>query len=713
MINKELFKKANIKKIISQIVAFIRSTPYLFKKTLQFFTFFVLLVIFITSQFFTFLSRVPLLGRLLKPVNSLWKRTGGRFVHLLVRKIEKTRDTEVGRLYLIRLAYHNLLFKKTRSLVTILGMSVGIGIIVLLLSLGYGIERLIISQVASLDELRMINVSAGGHSSLKLHKDILDKIKHMKQVEEIIPIVSMVGKVTYNKATTDVLVYSAPKTYFKFSKIKKIKGKLFSNNIDYLGNNNLSQAKVKGESTSFANEQYLHSISNKKINFNVFPNEIVTVWSDCDISSKVMGYTVRVQGGFMGWELWGGEYYPFSGNGRAGFDKHNHIPLGKWIKGKVPLYTKNFKGELIPMLDDTGVHRWEFGCMELKGIQIIDRLSLGEVLGESTSSAQFNSEASSSSKLSLKDQTEEATDSALIGYEEVVASGSGGLEFVSFKASTSASTKKNMTIQFQGKGASEAIVSSGLLRLLNIPLKKAVGLVLDTKLILGKNLIPGVEGKVLTNNIKYKIIGIIDDVNKPYFYISFDDANRLDVKNVSQVKVILKNKRFMPKIRRVIEDMGFKTSSTVDTVKQIENLFKNLRFVLSIIGLVALGVASLGMFNTLTVSLLERTREIGGMKTMGVVSEEVQDLFLAEAMIMGLSGGIGGLLLGFAIGKLISVVLSIFAITKGQGFLNLTYIPVGFIIFIITSSFVVGLITGLYPAQRAKKISALNALRYE
>ena len=155
------------------------------------------------------------------------------------------------------------------------------------------------------------------------------------------------------------------------------------------------------------------------------------------------------------------------------------------------------------------------------------------------------------------------------------------------------------------------------------------------------------------------------------------------------------------------------TTSTVDTVAQIESLFANLRIVLGLLGMVALGVASLGMFNTLTVSLLERTREIGGMKTMGMVSEEVQDLFLAEAMIMGLSGGLGGLILGYLIGNGLSFLVSTIAIVKGQGYLELTYVPPQFVLFIIVSSFIVGLVTGLYPAQRAKKISALNALRYE
>jgi putative ABC transport system permease protein len=248
---------------------------------------------------------------------------------------------------------------------------------------------------------------------------------------------------------------------------------------------------------------------------------------------------------------------------------------------------------------------------------------------------------------------------------------------------------------------------------LNISANKTIDTVFKVKFIITKNLIPDIEGKAFTSEVEYKIIGMVDDPESSYFYIPFTDVDKLNIKNFSQLKVVTKAKEILPKIRKEIEVLGLKTTSVVDTVKQIESLFGNLRLVLAIVGLVALGVASLGMFNTLTVSLLERIREIGGMKVMGMVSEEVQELFLAEAMIMGLSGGIGGLLLGFLAGKAISLAVSLIAISQGQGYLDLVYLPVLFVIFILIASFVVGVVTGFYPAQRAKRISALNALRYE
>ena len=228
-----------------------------------------------------------------------------------------------------------------------------------------------------------------------------------------------------------------------------------------------------------------------------------------------------------------------------------------------------------------------------------------------------------------------------------------------------------------------------------------------------RSLLKDATSKLITQEIKYEIIGLISDDNTEYFYLPLSDLERLGLQNYSQLKVITQDKNSLKQVRRDIEVLGVATSSTADTVAQIESLFVNIRLLLGLLGTIALGVAALGMFNTLTVSLLERTREIGGMKTMGMVSAEIQELFLSEAMIMGFAGGIGGLMLGFFMGELTSFGLSVFAVASGVGYLSVSYVPIFLVIFILTCSFMVGLVTGLYPAQRAKHTSALNALRYE
>lgn len=667
----------------------------------HFCTFFILLILFLLSKLFSHLLFMPVIGRLLRGINFATGKTIPHYEEMLSTKLDGMRPSEVKRSYLINLAFKNLLAKKTRSFITMFGMAVGIGIIVFLLSLGYGIERLVISKVASLDELRMIDVSSSENTSLRLSKTIYDKILKLPKIENVIPLVSIVGKINYKRATTDVLVYAVPRSYLDALKLQPKHGKFFANNQSF----DSMQAATKVNGTVQGAQTQIEKISIGKTRdvynytFSIYPQKTVLVSEQCDIASTVLGYTTRVEGGFMGRLYWGSQYSPFDDFGRGGYDFARDMYAGRWARGTMPLYTKNTDDTLTPLLDDMGRQVWKEGCIQERYIQKeqIIQVQKTAVLGEATGSA------------SIEEPAQTSTFDAV-----VVSSDSAGFEMVSLQASGAGSIKKGSErINYSSPPEGVAVVSTGLLQLLGIAEKNAVGTRFSSSFIISKSLLPSTEGKVLSEEKQYEVIGVIDDPNNTYFYIPYADIKKLALPNVSQFKVILKEVNTMASVRKEIETLGFRTNSTSDTVKQIESLFVNLRLVLGVLGLVALGVAALGMFNTLTVSLLERTREIGGMKTMGMVSEEVQDLFLAEAMIMGLSGGIGGLTLGYLVGKGLSLAVSIVAVTQGQGYLDLAYIPLNFTIFILITSFIVGVVTGIYPAQRAKKISALNALRYE
>ena len=80
---------------------------------------------------------------------------------------------------------------------------------------------------------------------------------------------------------------------------------------------------------------------------------------------------------------------------------------------------------------------------------------------------------------------------------------------------------------------------------------------------------------------------------------------------------------------------------------------------------------------------------------------------------MGMMGGIAGLIVGFAGGKLAGLLLTLLALRSGIGVVDIAYIPPDLIFYIVLLSLFVGFVTGIYPAQRAKYISALNALHYE
>ena len=113
------------------------------------------------------------------------------------------------------------------------------------------------------------------------------------------------------------------------------------------------------------------------------------------------------------------------------------------------------------------------------------------------------------------------------------------------------------------------------------------------------------------------------------------------------------------------------------------------------------------------ISLLERTQEIGIMRAIGASKRDVQKMFLVEASLIGLLGGVVGIGIGIMSGEIFNWVLNIFARALGGQPVNLFFYPGWFIIFIILLSFTVGLISGIWPARRASRLNPLQALRYK
>jgi putative ABC transport system permease protein len=134
---------------------------------------------------------------------------------------------------------------------------------------------------------------------------------------------------------------------------------------------------------------------------------------------------------------------------------------------------------------------------------------------------------------------------------------------------------------------------------------------------------------------------------------------------------------------------------------------------LIIFGSLALIVASIGIVNTLVMAILERRREIGIMKAIGASDGDVRAIFFAEAGAMGILGGILGVALGWAIGRVLNGGFNIYL--KSQSFPpeHLWAVPWWLVVFAIVFAFLVSLVSGLYPAGRAARLDPVQALRYE
>jgi putative ABC transport system permease protein len=166
-------------------------------------------------------------------------------------------------------------------------------------------------------------------------------------------------------------------------------------------------------------------------------------------------------------------------------------------------------------------------------------------------------------------------------------------------------------------------------------------------------------------------------------------------------------------VQNAIKDLGFTTWSILDMTQRMQQIFVILDLFLGIFGSLALAVASLGIVNTLVMAILERRREIGIMKALGASDGDVKRLFFAEAGTMGFFGGLAGVTLGWAIGRIINLGTTIYLERRSLPPEDVWLVPWWLVAGAIGFSIVVSLVAGLYPAARAAKLDPVQALRYE
>lgn len=179
----------------------------------------------------------------------------------------------------------------------------------------------------------------------------------------------------------------------------------------------------------------------------------------------------------------------------------------------------------------------------------------------------------------------------------------------------------------------------------------------------------------------------------------------LNKKNYNQVIVKCKDIDDVLTVKAKIEEMGFGASCIQEWLQQSEEQLKQTQYLLGAIGGVSLLVAAIGIMNTMMMSIYERTKEIGIIKVLGCRMSNIAGLFLTEAAYIGFFGGALGLGLSYGL----SLVLNNFLESSGFKSVIPLYLAVGALAF----SVVVALISGLYPAMRAMKLSPLAAIRNE
>ena len=167
-------------------------------------------------------------------------------------------------------------------------------------------------------------------------------------------------------------------------------------------------------------------------------------------------------------------------------------------------------------------------------------------------------------------------------------------------------------------------------------------------------------------------------------------------------------------VRKQITDLGFTSFSVVDQLDQIRTVFLIVDSVLGLLGGISLLVASFGIANTMIMSILERTREIGIMKAIGAEDREIKLIFFVEAAVIGVFGGLIGVLVAWGIDGIANRLAYRFILKpQGAGFIDFFSLPLYLSVGAILFALVISIVAALYPAARAARIDPVRALRHD
>jgi ABC-type antimicrobial peptide transport system permease subunit len=253
-------------------------------------------------------------------------------------------------------------------------------------------------------------------------------------------------------------------------------------------------------------------------------------------------------------------------------------------------------------------------------------------------------------------------------------------------------------------------VSDKVASAFGISSQKIIGRKLQYELI-----IPPVLGGTESTKKSFSgtVIGTISDSQSAYAYVQDSDAVSAGAISRSLLKVKATDKNEIPALRKKIEDLGLKTSYVGDTLEQMNKFFNYFRMILAALGAIGVIIAILGMFNTLTVSLMERIREVSLLKILGSDEKTIFWMFALESLIFGFLGFLSGIII-FLISK--SIIMGLFsrlAERLNNEMVNIFNTPTTLIVIAFIATLTLAFLTGLFPARRALRVNPLDVQKFE
>jgi ABC-type antimicrobial peptide transport system permease subunit len=257
----------------------------------------------------------------------------------------------------------------------------------------------------------------------------------------------------------------------------------------------------------------------------------------------------------------------------------------------------------------------------------------------------------------------------------------------------------------------DVIVNSALLNLIGLTRpSQAIGHSLAVQVAIANQ----TTGKTASSTFRLTIKGVVSTGSGAEVYMQSQPLAQAGASDYNQLKVVMANQNQVSTVRQQIEGLGLTTTSPLDTLNEINTVFKFFTIIVIGFGGIGMLIAALGMFNTLTISLLERTSEIGLMISLGARRADIQRLLIVEALLLSVVGGLVGLVLAWLLGWVIDLFLSHLATSHGlSSSVAIFSVTFAVVLGIFALAIVLGLLVAFYPARRAARINLVDALRHE
>lgn len=196
-----------------------------------------------------------------------------------------------------------------------------------------------------------------------------------------------------------------------------------------------------------------------------------------------------------------------------------------------------------------------------------------------------------------------------------------------------------------------------------------------------------------------------------------DELDSATVNAFDEVKVYATNLEAVQTIVDELDDSNYASYSVVSEMKQINMLFTIMKAGLILVGTIAILIASIGIYNTMTMAVTERAPDIGIMKAIGANPKTIKQIFLLESSYIGIVGALIGTIVAYLVSFLVNLGLPLiieFAFQEElPEQLQFSMIPVSLVLISVGICLLVTILSGLRPAKRATQIDVLKAMRRE